>query len=296
MSALEHAIGLTESQQEVWLATQTQPEASLAYNEGIALSLTGQLDPDALRASVEDLVRRHDCLRGTVSTDGRWLCVRQLMRLDIPISAVDLRTAENIEMGTGFDLDQGPLIRFRIVRESDTLHHLLIVAHHIILDDWSASVLVQELATIYAARVGGSETGLPPAPTFADYVSAEREFMCSAEGQAPHRVLVATTARPANADRAANGPPAPSAANLRCRECSVPIDATLAGRLARLGADHGVGSTAIALAAFAALLHRVTGSADLIIGLTVPGQPFHRQPRLVGHCINFLPLRLVPIP
>jgi amino acid adenylation domain-containing protein len=293
---LQHAIGLTESQQEVWLATQTQPEASLAYNEGIALSLTGPLDPDALRASVEDLVRRHDCLRGTVSADGQWLYVRQFMRLDIPISAMDLRAAEAIEMGTGFDLDQGPLVRFRIVRESDALHHLLIVAHHIILDDWSASVLVQELATIYAARVGGHETDLPPAPTFADYVSAEREFMSSAEGQAHTAYWLRQLQATPQPIQLPMDLPRPARRTYGAESVQYPIDATLVGRLARLGADHGVGSTAIALAAFAALLHRVTGSADLIIGLTVPGQPFYRQPRLIGHCINFLPLRVFPSP
>ena len=183
-SGPEHATGLTESQQEVWLATQTQPEASLAYNEGIALSLTGKVDPNVLRSAAQELVRRHECLRGTISADGQWLYVRQYTPLDIPISSGDLRTAENIEMGTGFDLEHGPLIRFRIVRESDTLHHLLIVAHHIILDDWSASVLVQELVSLYSSLRDGCESDLPPAPTFADYVSVERDFLSSAQGQA----------------------------------------------------------------------------------------------------------------
>ena len=46
------------------------------------------------------------------------------------------------------------------------------------------------------------------------------------------------------------------------------------------------------LTGFAGLLHQRTGQSDLVIGLAAAGQSFHDQGKLVGHCVNLLPLRL----
>ena len=46
------------------------------------------------------------------------------------------------------------------------------------------------------------------------------------------------------------------------------------------------------LAAFAGLVQRRTGQDDLVIGLAAAGQSFHDRGKLVGHCVNLLPLRV----
>jgi hypothetical protein len=50
----------TEPQREIWLAAKMQPEASLAYNESVTISLRGALDRGALRGALDDLVRHHE--------------------------------------------------------------------------------------------------------------------------------------------------------------------------------------------------------------------------------------------
>ena len=62
-----------------------------------------------------------------------------------------------------FDLDQGPIIRFSLLRckSGDVLS---IAMHHIAADLWSMDVLIQELIDLYAMIVGGGEIELGPLP------------------------------------------------------------------------------------------------------------------------------------
>ncbi|RYD60744.1 MAG: amino acid adenylation domain-containing protein, partial [Verrucomicrobiaceae bacterium] len=48
------------------------------------------------------------------------------------------------------------------------------------------------------------------------------------------------------------------------------------------------------LSTFATLLHRITGQEDVVIGVPAAGQTRIGRDELIGHCLNFLPLRLSP--
>ena len=50
------------------------------------------------------------------------------------------------------------------------------------------------------------------------------------------------------------------------------------------------------LAGFSALLHRLTGQDDMVIGVPAAGQAAAGLEGLVGHCVHMLPLRLMPQP
>ena len=287
-----YATGLTDSQRDVWLSTQTQPDSALAFNEGVTLSFAGVMEPDVLRWSIEQLMQRHDCLRGTVSVDGECLFVRPFVPFEIPIvwepGPAGLAAVESYEMGGRFDLERGPLIRFRIVCDSGRWH-LLIIAHHIVFDDWSVSVLVSELAALYAARREGREAVLTPPPAFSEYSSAELAFMGSPEGAAHARYwLQRLESAPAPVELPMDLP-RPARRTYGAVTIQRPIDSRVTDRLAEFAGERDIAT--IVLAVLVAHLYRVTGSTDLVVGLTASGQAFYRQESLVGHCIHFLPVR-----
>ena len=66
------------------------------------------------------------------------------------------------EVATAFDLEQGPLIRSRLVQLDDEDHVLLVTMHHIISDGWSLGVLFNEISALYGAYLKGRENPLPP--------------------------------------------------------------------------------------------------------------------------------------
>src|SRR5262249_8344198 len=45
------------------------------------------------------------------------------------------------------------------------------------------------------------------------------------------------------------------------------------------------------LAGFGALLHRLTGQTDIVVGIPAAGQAAAGLEGLIGHCVNMLPLR-----
>ncbi|MGQ4596664.1 amino acid adenylation domain-containing protein [Nocardia sp. R6R-6] len=110
-------VPLSPAQQRMWVLNRMDP-ASSAYNIAVALRLTGNLDVDALRAALTDVVERHESLRTLypADTDGP----RQVV-LDAEVTTPAmpvLDTADGAALrarigelaGTGFDLaTQAPL-------------------------------------------------------------------------------------------------------------------------------------------------------------------------------------------
>ena len=177
--ALERVVPSTEAQREIWLAAKLGEDASLAYNEAVALTLHGALDRTALLDALQALVDRHDALRASFGPDGETFCVaggvalavRQtdLGALDASARAAALEECRTRTVLLPFDLETGPLFRAELVRLGESEHVLLLSAHHLVCDGWSWWVVLRELGALYALRSGAGNAGLPPAPSFADY-------------------------------------------------------------------------------------------------------------------------------
>ena len=64
------------------------------------------------------------------------------------------------EASRPFDLRHGPLWRTYVVRLSAKCHWFVVVAHHIVLDDWTVGLLLQEM-NVLLSSLGRGEP-LPP--------------------------------------------------------------------------------------------------------------------------------------
>ena len=69
------------------------------------------------------------------------------------------------------------------------------------------------------------------------------------------------------------------------------LPSSLCQDLHRLAARRGSTLFATLLAGFNLLLHRLTEQEDIVVGVPAAGQLALDTPDLVGHCVNFLPLR-----
>ncbi|MGA7440080.1 MAG: condensation domain-containing protein, partial [Luteibacter sp.] len=176
-----HLVPTTEPQREVWLASRLEPEASLAYNEAVAISLKGLLDVPALEWALQAIVDRHEALRSTFSGDGESLFIAD--HVNLPLASHDLSLLAPFEsdarlmaaysriVTTPFDLEHGPLVRAELFRLASDRFVLTIAAHHIVCDGWSFGVIVRDLAMLYAARTGQGP-GPAPAHAFSNFALA----------------------------------------------------------------------------------------------------------------------------
>jgi amino acid adenylation domain-containing protein len=293
-------IPLTESQTEIWLSAQMGDEASCAFNESVTLRLSGQLDEKALREALSQVISRHDGLRATFSATGEEMRIQPPAAIDLPaidVAADGLEKAEQslegmiaAEANTPLDLIDGPTVRYRLVRLAPQIHALILTAHHIVCDGWSFNVIVTELAEIYAALRRGETASLQAPLAFSAYARAQAQHD-PAEAKAteaywlkqfeePVRPLDLPTDRPRAAAKSYAGAS-------HCRR----IDAKLYKAVKQSGAKVGNTLFVTLLGAFQVLIGRLCDQDEVVVGVPTAGQSLLEDQILVGHCVNFLPIR-----
>lgn len=294
---------LTEAQREIFFSVQMGDEANCAYNEGCYVDFHGTLHPAALQRGLLDVVQRHSALRSTFSADGEHQIFQPVpSSLDLPLEDLsalapaerDTRFAALLaaEPRTAFDLVRGPLLRLRLVKLAPDHHTLLYTVHHLVCDGWSLGMVIAELCASYNAAVADKPILLPPPMGFGDYARLMAKQKDGAEAKAAEEYWL---------KQFANGAPALELPTDRARPAVKSYAGSLESRVisperfARLKkATPQLGGTPFStlLAAFAGLLHRLTGQKDLVIGVPAAGQTMVGCNELVGHCLNFLPLRV----
>jgi amino acid adenylation domain-containing protein len=294
---------VTEPQQEIWLAIALLgEEANLAYNESVSLAIRGPLDAAVLEQAVADLVRRHEALRTTFTSDGTQYLVEaepraKLSVLDISGLAPEAREAKRKEIVGGqvrlpFDLVRGPLFRPLLIRLEAEQHELVLTAHHIVCDGWSTGVVLTELAELYAARKDGRAPKLAPAPLFSEFAMAELRAMHGEDAAAAEKYWVGILGAAPSALELPIDRPRSRELKLDARREDWLFDRALVDGLRCVAKQASSTLVATLMAAVDAWLFRLTGQTDFAMGLPAAGQAAVGMPGLVGHCVNTLPLRV----
>jgi len=293
------AFPLTESQKEIWLAAQMGGEAAVAYNESLRFEFRGAFDAKAFRAAIAQVVRRHPILLASVSPDGQWQRMKVAGKLDVPL--LDFRGMDKTEqerelaakigqeVTERFDLVAGPLLRVRIACLSDDQHVVTWTAHHIVCDGWSVGVLIRELAIIYSALERGIQPVLQAPDSFQEYALAEQPDGAEAQRatafwREQFRELPPPLELPTDRPR----PPIRSA-----KAAARPwmVDAAVEESLKRIAGDQHTTLVVVLMTALEGLLYWLTGETDLIVALPFAGQAVSGKTRVVGQCVNTLPIR-----
>ncbi len=188
-----------------------------------------------------------------------------------------------------FDVGRGPLIRFLLIELPDECWHLVIVAHHIVIDGWSLPLFVSELLALY--RAGGHVAALPAAPRpYRDYIGwlAGRDQTASRAMWADHLNGLdgPTLLSPALADTPVQ-PGIPGRTEVR-------LDREATAELADAARTRGVTISTLVQMAWATTLSAFTGRGDVTFGVTVSGRPSELSgvETMIGLFINTVPLRV----
>ncbi|MER9852361.1 amino acid adenylation domain-containing protein, partial [Mesorhizobium sp. M0106] len=294
---------LSFAQQRLWFLAQLD-ESSTNYHIPLALWLRGVLDRSAWQRSLDRLFARHEALRSVfVAPQGKPRVEVLPPDAGLPVIEHDLSGRPDAqaalsdlcheEAHTPFDLARGPLIRARLIRLADEEHVFLLTQHHIVSDGWSMGVLVRELSQLYRALAAGQDGPLPPlAIQYPDYAAWQRQWLSGERLQAqaqywrgslsgaPARLALPTD-RPRPAEQSFAGASVP-----------VVIDADLTRGLKRLSRQHGTTLFMTVLAAWAAVLSRLSGQDDVVIGVPSANRGRREIEELIGFFVNTLALRV----
>jgi amino acid adenylation domain-containing protein len=299
------ALPLSFAQLRLFLVDQLEPQ-SAAYNIPVALSLSGALDVEALSASLDEVVRRHEAIRTAVvlgENGAPAQIVEEPAPLPLPVTDLSgLPEAERRERAhrlaadeaaRPFDLAYDLKLRAGLLRLGADEHVLMLTMHHIASDGWSMGVLVRELGTLYEAFSAGRPSPLEPLPVqYADYAVWQRERL---EGG-----LLDTQLAYWRDQLGEGGPPAlelptdrlrPAVETHRGARCRVALSKTLVDDLTALARGEGATLFMALLAGFQAVLSRWSGQEDFAVGTPAAGRPREELTGLIGFFVNTLVLR-----
>ena len=295
---------LSFAQQMLWFMGQMEG-ASETYHMPLALRLKGALDSSALHRALDRILVRHEALRTTFSLrdgepvqriggieDGHFLLIDHDLRHH-PDAKAELDRLIELETGTSFDFENGPMIRGRLIKLSDTEHVLLITMHHIASDGWSVGLLCHELSVLYAAFLRGQEDPLPEfSIQYADYSVWHRQWVKGdlVKQQADYwKTTLAGT--PALLELPTDHP-RPAAQDYNGAYEELVLDEQLTAGLREFSKRHRVTLFMTLMAAWAALLSRLSGQQDVVIGTPVANRGQKEVEGLIGFFANTLALRL----
>ncbi|MFE9776517.1 amino acid adenylation domain-containing protein, partial [Streptomyces sp. NPDC005931] len=175
---------LSFAQRRLWFIHKMEGP-SATYNIPLALRLTGELDRDALRAALGDVVARHESLR-TVFPEAEGVPCQQVLAPEAaaphlavtPTTEADLPAALASAARHAFDLATEPPLRADLFELSAQEYVLLLVVHHIAGDGWSLGPLAADLTRAYTARSEGRVPDWPALPVqYADYTLWQNELL-----------------------------------------------------------------------------------------------------------------------
>lgn len=294
---------LSFTQQRLWFLDQFRP-GDTAYTNGSAFKFSGQLDILALEQSLQEIMRRHEVLRTTFvkRDDQPVLVIHSDFSVTLPLIELDHQATEEQEraiyelvqqeIAQPFDLTQGPLSRFMLIRLKQDEHILITIISHIITDGWSLGIFNQEIARIYDAFKQGNPSPLPDLPLqFADYAYWQHQWF---SGETKQRELAywkeQLQGAPTLLELPTDHPRQPVQAG-RIALHRFQFSPELTRNLNVLSQQEHATPFMVLMAAFNILLYRYTNQADVVVGTVIANRPGEMLEALIGFFANTLALR-----
>ena len=272
-------------------------------NIAAAVRAKGPLDVALLERCINVVIQRHEALRTNfvASGDGPRQLIFPSRR--IAISERDI-TQEFREQGEAalyaaiipeaykpFTLSSGSLIRVTSLRTGEDDRVLLLTMHHIIGDEWSIGVLLEELGTLYACDA--DPAALPELPVqYADYAEWQAKEVTPAALRSESEYWSGKLAGAGFSLEVPTDRPRPRVQTTNGSMEAVLLPANVSEGVTALARTGQFTKFMTMLAAFDVLLHARTGKQDIIVGTDFANRNRHETAKLIGFFVNELALRV----
>ncbi|OPG94385.1 hypothetical protein B2I21_30820 [Chryseobacterium mucoviscidosis] len=279
----------TSAQRRMYVMHEWMNGESTAYNLASFYRIKGELDIAQFQTIMNALVQRHESFRTRFEmVDGELF---QIVEDQVP-SVVEVLESESMPIEhvqkwiQPFDLTHAPLIRVKLGRLSSNEHILFIDMHHIISDQSSIAILMQEFARLYLGEV------LEPLDIqYKDYAEWLHE-----------RTLNGTSAEDAQfwKQQFTDIPtplewltdyPRHEAASYKVDRVSIVLDELLSGQVDEFCTRHGITPYMLFMATLNVLIWKYTTQDDLVVGTAVAGREQPELDSVVGMFVNMLAIR-----
>ena len=197
------------------------------------------------------------------------------------------------EVTRPFDLQQGPLFRFKLVVIDQDDQVLITTVHHIVADGWSMGVLYHELSLLYEAAARKTQSALPELSfQYADFANWQRHWVQTEEFQEQlrfwERELRGAASYLLDLPNDYQRPPIQT---FHGEGRSLVLGRAASKELKLLSRQEGCSLFVTLLAAFKTLLFRYTGQDDILVGSPFACRTGKELEPLIGYFVNAVVFR-----
>ncbi len=302
---IEDVYPLTPMQEGLLLHTLLEPGTGIYYMQD-RYRINSALDPERFAQAWQAVVARHEALRASFSWNAGEAMLQIIHKpgktpvdyqdwrgLDETTQEARLQALHKQEREAGFELLREAPFHLRLVRVDEARYWFMMSNHHILIDAWCRSLLMNDFFEIYQALGEGRQAQLPVPPRYRDYIGwlqrqdldeARQWWQANLAGF--ERATAIPSDRPLRHDHAGDG--------MVVGDCYTRLEVSEGARLRELAQAHQLTVNTFAQAAWALTLARYSGDRDVVFGVTVAGRPVSlpQMQRTVGLFINSIALRV----
>ncbi|KWV68491.1 non-ribosomal peptide synthetase [Pseudomonas paracarnis] len=306
-SAIEDVYPLTPMQEGLLLHTLLEPGTGLYYMQD-RYRINSALDPERFAQAWQAVIARHEALRASFC----WNVGEDMLQVihkpgSTPIEYLDwsadpqdeqeprLQALLKAEREAGFDLLNQAPFHLRLIRVAEARYWFMMSNHHILIDAWCRSLLMNDFFDIYTALGEGRDAQLAAPPRYRDYIAwLQRQDLNEARQWWQQNLQGFERATPIPSDRPFLREHAGGSGGMVVGDCYTRLDARDGAQLRELAQAHQLTVNTFAQAAWALVLRRLSGDRDVLFGVTVAGRPVDmpEMQRTVGLFINSIALRV----
>ncbi|HEU4595090.1 MAG TPA: amino acid adenylation domain-containing protein, partial [Pyrinomonadaceae bacterium] len=313
-AALENLTGAREDVEDVYPLSPMQQgilfhslfnPSSGEYVEMFSSTLEASLNVAAFRQAWEWVVARHTALRTSFVWDGLEKPLQLVHRsARVGVEEHDLRQLPPDERAARFDaifqaeqqrgtfdLSATPLLRLYLFRMDEETYRFVWSFHDIVIDGWSAPLILEEVREYYLALSRGAAPPPPEAPPYRDFIEwLGRQDLSGAElfwRRALAGLRTPTLLAPDATDEGAEAPVSYGQRRVR-------LTRQTTTRLQAFTRRHHVTLNTLVQGAWALLVGRLCGEDEVLFGSVVSGRPAELPgvEATVGVLVNTLPVRV----
>lgn len=293
-------VAMTAAQREIWLAMQLGPQASAAYNEQVVFDIPGRIDPSILELACDCAINRHESMRCAVATDGESLKILPYVKPEFHFtdaSAESLDEAGWRALAQGnvdkpFDLHNGNSARLLLIRLSEDHHVVCLAVSHLICDGWSLEKVIEDVAAFYTAIETSKMAQRPPSIPLAEHAAALAAKVADGDSATARNYWLGQYREKLPEEmRLPLDRHWPATRTFKGQRHFYVFKNELMAPLRTLANASGCTTFALVLAAFQALLSRLSQQKEVVVGVPAASQPVLGLNNLVTHGVSFLPVR-----
>jgi len=291
-------IPFSSAQKRMWYIVLSG-DAKGIFNESEAYRIDGKLDLAQLRWAIQQVIDKHVALRMVVESE-KDLTWRVLERAEAPLQHVPISDEKDASWGSlpvllheeasrSFRFSREPLIRFIVYTDGVGQHVIQFVAHHLIVDGLSETLLWRELADFY--QQGDAQVAKRPKEDSAFLAYLNSPPLEDRTGLDFWLAHLLTTPQVDPFDMKTDFP-RPAKLDYAGKEAFLDLPNQTADSVRELAKHLHTTPFMVFLTVYLVWLNRHSSQGEYTVGTPVSGREPHWPEDMIGLFMNTIPLRL----